>query len=207
MTDTEPDEPTSDVESDDRPGSDIPDWEDEYVDRVSDRLQFNYDLKKDERVRSESFTLYGQLSLLSQKEFFHPALSYGHHESIEHLFVRRADSVSVADLERLVSLGHDLADEWIEANEEHYSTEFTFVVLAPTIPDDVRAFVVDFRDRTLLKYGYFGHYEINLVVVAPDREKLVSSREADVREAFELWESIEQKEPGLLQLISRRLQI
>lgn len=186
---------------------DVPDWDDEYVDRVSDRLMFNFDLEKDYRVRGEEFTLYGQLEVHSEKHFFHPALSFGHHDTREHLFVQRVEGATVADAERLVELGHDLADEWIEANEEHYSTEFTFVLVVPTISESLREFVTGFRDRTLLKYGYYGHYEVNLVAVAPEEDDAISSEEATVEEAFRLWEPIEKDEPGLLRLIARRFQI
>jgi hypothetical protein len=189
------------------PASDVPDWDDEYVDRVSDRLMYNFDLEKDRTVRGEAFTLYGQLVVHSEKHFFHPALSFGHHDQQEHLFVRRTDGASVGDAERLVELGHDLADEWIDADEEHYSTDFTFVLVAPTISDDLREFVADFRDRTMLKYGYYGHYEVNLVAVAPDEDDIVASQEATVEEAFRLWDPIEKDEPGLLRLIARRFQI
>jgi hypothetical protein len=175
--------------------SDVPDWDDEYIDRVSDRLLFNYDLERDHRIRGESFALYGALRMESQRQFFHPALSYGRHESTEHLFVRRADRPSVAELERLVAIGHDLAED-IETDEEHFSTEFTFVLVADQL-DDVREFVADFHDRTLLKYGYYGHYEVNLVVVAPESEELVASQNADVAEAFRLWEP-DETEQGLL---------
>jgi hypothetical protein len=191
--------------TDDAP--DIPDWDDEYVDRVSDRLMYNFDLAKDYRVRGEEFTLYGQLQVHSEKHFLHPSLSFGHHDTREHLFVRQTQPGTVADAERLVELGHELADEWITANEEHYSTEFTFVLVVPTIPDSLREFVTGFRDRTLLKYGYYGHYEVNLVAVAPEDDDIVSSEEATVEEAFRLWEPIEKAEPGLLRLLARRFQI
>lgn len=174
---------------------DVPDWDDEYIDRVGERLRFNFDLERDHRIRDESFTLYGALRMESQKQFFHPALSYGRHESIEHLFVRRTDRVSTADLELLVGLGHTLAAD-IEADEEHFSTDFTFVLVG-AYGDDVREFVADFHDRTLLKYGYYGHYELNLVVVTPETEDLVASRNADVAEAFRLWDANE-TDRGLL---------
>ncbi|PSQ13918.1 hypothetical protein BRC98_00940 [Halobacteriales archaeon QS_7_68_65] len=166
---------------------DVPDWDDEYIDRVSGRLQFNYDLERDRRVRGERFTLYGALHVESHKQFLHSSLSYGHHESGEHLFVRRTDRTGVGELERLVDLGHALADEWVEPNEERFSTDFTFAVVTDALDDDIRSFVEGFTDRTLLTYGYHGHYEINLVVVAPDRESLVASRNADVADAFRLW--------------------
>lgn len=182
---------------------DVPDWDDEYIDRVSDRLLFNYDLDRDRHVRGERFTLYGELHIESHKQFFHEALSYGHHESGEHLFVRRADRVDVAELERLVDLGHRLADEWIAPNEEHYSTEFTFAIATDTIDPDTRSFVEGFTDRTLLKYGYHGHYEINLVVVAPERKDIVASRNADIADAFGLWDDADSG--GLLERLVARV--
>ena len=186
---------------------DVPDWDDEYVDRVSDRLMFNYDLEKDYRVRGESFTLYGEMRLESQKQFLHRSINYANHESREHLFVRRADSVSRADLEALAELGHDLADEWIVANEEHYGTDFTFAVVAPEIPENVREFVAGFADRNLLKLGYYGHYEVNLLVAAPDDEAVVESGNADVAAAFRTWTDVpEAREPaGLLARLVDRL--
>lgn len=186
---------------------DVPDWEDEYLDRVSDRLLHNYDLEKDRVVEGERFTLYGRMELHSQKHFFHPALSFAHHESFEHLFVRRMDRVDVPALERFVDLGHRLAEDWIEPNEEHFCTEFTFVAVVPTITESVGDHVAGFRDRTMLKMGYNGHYEVNLLVVAPDEEELVASENADVAVAFRLWEQIEREEPGILGLIARRLQL
>ena len=185
----------------------IPEWDDDFLDRVADRLAFNYDLEKDYAVRGERFDLYGEMTIHSQKHFFHPALSFAHHDSYEHLFVRRVERVRSADLDRLIELGHELADEWIAADERHYSTDFTFVLVVDALDNAVRDRVEGFSDRTLLKFGYNGHYEINLVVVVPDDEVLVASENADVAQAFSLWEPIEREEPGLLDLIARRLQL
>jgi hypothetical protein len=184
---------------------DVPHWDDEYVDRVSDRLMFNYDLERDYRIDAESFDLYGRLEIHTQKKFFHPAITYGHHESYEHLFLRRDDAARVATLERLVALAADLADRWIEADEEHYATEFTFVVVVPEIPDDVREFVAGFTDRNMLKYGYNGYYETHLAVVAPEREDVVTSQRADVGDALTVWRPIDADAPGPLERLKRRL--
>lgn len=196
------DERTDDGTTDDRPT-----WDDEYLETVAGRLRHNYDLEADHRAVGESFPLYGRMELHSEKHFLHPALSFAHHESHEHLLVRRVERVGVSDLERLVDLGHDLAERRVDAHEEHYSTEFTFVVVAPEVPDDVRSFVADLDERHLLKYGFHGHYEVNLVVVAPDDRDLVASENADVEQAFRTWDEIEREEPGLLGLIARRLQL
>lgn len=185
---------------------DVPTWDDEYLNRVGDRLMFNYDLERDYRARGEPFDMYGSMRIRSQKEFFHPSLDYANHRSDEHLFARRVTSVTVRDLERLVELGHALADERVDADEEHFGTDFSFVLVAPEIPEDVREFVVDFRERQLLKLGYYGHYEITLGVVAPDREAAVASREADVVAAFALWDDVpERHDGGLVSRLLRRL--
>ncbi|WP_137288962.1 hypothetical protein [Natronorubrum halophilum] len=204
-------EPTTDGETADAASAGslerVPDWDDEYVDRVSDRLMHNYDLEKDYALEGERFTLYGRMALSSKKHFLHPALSLAEHESTEHLFVRRVDAVDDRTLDRFVELGERLADEWIDPDEEHFSTDFTFVAIAPAIPEAIRERVSGFDGRTLLKYGYHGHYEINLAIVSPDGEELVASENADIAAAFRLWEPIEKNEPGLLGLLSRRLQL
>ena len=199
----------SDAETPDpeRDAGDRPTWDDDYLETVAGRLHHNYDLEADYRVDGESFPMYGRMEIHSEKHFLHPALSFAHHESHEHLLVRRAERVTEADLRRLVDLGHALADEWVEPHEEHYSTEFTFVVVAPEIPDGVRSFVAALDERRLLKYGFHGHYEVNLVVAAPESRDLVASDEADVEEAFRTWTEIERQEPGLLDLLARRLQL
>jgi hypothetical protein len=181
----------------------VPEWDDEYLDRVADRLQVNYDLERDAVVRGERFPMTGRLEVHSQKQFLHPALSYGHHASHEHLFVGRIARPAVADLERLAALGHDLADEWVEADEEHFSTDFTFVVVAEECPDEAAAFAADYADRTLLKYGYYGHYEVNLAVVVPDEERLVASDGADTAEAFALWEPLSEERGLVGRLLDR----
>ena len=186
----------------------VPHWtEDPYFDRVSDRLMYNYTLERDHRLRGERWDLYGEMRVLNQKQFFHPALSFAHHESYEHLFVRRVDRVDTGTVGDLVALGHDLADDRVDPHEEHYSTEFTFALVAPAIPDAVREQVAGLDERTLLKYGFNGHYEVNVVVVAPSREEIVANEAADVTEAFTTWESIEREEPGLLGLLARRFQL
>jgi len=183
----------------------VPDWEDTYLDRVSDRLMHSYDLSKDETVGGERFDLVGHLEVENRKQFFHPALSYAEHDAREHVFARRVDAVSIPDLERLLDVGHDLAAEWIDADEQHYETAFTFVLVAPEIPADVREFVTDHGGRTLLKYGYFGRYEVNLVVVAPDDRETVASRHADVAAAFSLWEDVTpDRKKGLLERVVGR---
>jgi hypothetical protein len=185
----------------------IPDWDDEFVDRVSDRLMFNYDLEKDYTVEGRQFTLYGEMQVHHEKHFLHPALSFAHHDTFEHLFVRDGETVTPDDVESVVEFGHDLAEEWIEADEEHYATEFTFAFVVDRIPDDVRSVVSGFRDRTLLKKGFNGHYEIHLVAVAPDREAIVASETASLDEAFRVWEPIEEEEVTWLDLLRRRLQV
>jgi len=184
--------------------SDVPEWDDEYLDRVSDRLMFNYDLEQSSSVEGEQFEMYGRLHVESQKQLFHPALNYANYEAQEHLFVTRRDRVTTADLDRLVDLGHALAEEWITADEEHHGTEFTFVVVAPTVPDAVADYVSGFRDRTLLKYGYYGQYEVNLVVVAPDEERLVASEAASTAEALRLWEPVEDAKDGVFSRFAKR---
>ncbi len=186
---------------------DVPDWDDDYLDRVSGRLLFNYDLEKDVTAGGEAFSLYGEMRMENEKHFLHPGLSYANHESTEYVYARRADHVTVADVEALVELGHDLAEERIDPSPDHFSTEFVFVLVVDEIPDDVQEFVDGFRERTMLKYGYNGHYEIQFVVVAPDREAIVSSRDAHVEEAFRLWTPIEDEEPSWWDLVTRRLQI
>ena len=203
-------------DADDRPAADaragpkadypaVPDWDDEYLDRVSDRLMFNYDLDKNRRVGGATYPLYGEMRIESQKQFLHRSVNYANHDAAEHLFATRRDRVSVADLERAVERGHELAAEWIEPDETHYGTDFTFAFVVRDIPDDVREFVSGFRDRTLFKFGYYGHYEVNLVVVAPDREDAVASRNADVAQAFVLWEDISPGRSGLLARLLGRL--
>jgi hypothetical protein len=168
-----------------RPG--VPDWDDEYIDRVSDRLMYSYDLEKDRRVRGERFTLYGRIEVENRKQFLHPAISYGHHEKVGHLFVRRTDRVSVADLDRLADLGEELAGAWIDPDERHFETEFVFVVVANEVPDEVADRAVELESRTLLSYGYHGHYWLRFVVVAPEAETVAASPGADVAAAFRLW--------------------
>ena len=133
----------------DDPLADVPEWEDAYVNEVAGRLVHNYDLERNRTVEGESFDLYGQMELHSQKHILHPSISFAHHESHEHLFMRRVDGVSVAEIDRLVELGHDLADDWVEADEEHYSTDFTFVLVAPDVPENVADRIGAVDERTL----------------------------------------------------------
>jgi len=182
----------------------VPDYEDEYFDRVSDRLMYSYDLDRDVVVHGERFEFAGEMRMRNQKQFFHPALSYADHDIMEHLFARRVGTPTVGELERLVDLGHTLADERITPNEEHYGTDVTFVLVADRIPDEVAEFVDGFRDRTLLKFGYYGHYEVNLIVVAPDEEAIVDSEAAGVTGAFRMWEPVEKPDEGVLSRFARR---
>ena len=183
----------------------VPDWPDDpYLDRVSDRLLHSYDLEKGVDRGGHRWDLYGELRMVNQKQFVHPALSYADHRSEEYLFARRVGRPTVDELEALVDLGHEVADERVTGNEEHYRTDVTFVLVADAVPDSVREFVDGFRDRTLLKFGYYGHYEVNLVVVAPERRTAVASEAADAAQAFALWEDLDDPDPGLLERIARR---
>jgi hypothetical protein len=182
----------------------VPDYDDEYLDRVSDRLLYSYDLDRDVVVEGERFALAAEMRMRSQKQFLHPALSYADHETNEYLFARRVDRPTVAELERLVALGHAIADERVEGDEEHYGTDVTFVVVAETIPAAVADFVDGFRDRTLLAFGYYGHYDVNLIVVAPDTERIVDSEAATVTDAFRLWEPVEPPEEGFFSRLAKR---
>ncbi|GAB7009789.1 hypothetical protein [Halorubrum trueperi] len=182
----------------------VPDYDDEYLDRVSDRLMYSYDLDADVVVDGERFELYAEMRMRNQKQFLHPALSYADHEMMEYLFARRVSTPTVGELERLVAFAHDVADERVEANEQHFGTDVTVVLVADRLPDDVADFVEGFRDRTLLKLGYYGHYEVNVVVVAPDEERLVASEAADIAGAFRLWERVERPDEGFFSRFAKR---
>jgi hypothetical protein len=182
----------------------VPDYDDEYLDRVSDRLMYSYDLDADVVVDGERFDLTAEMRMRNQKQFLHPALSYADHDVMEHLFARRVADPTVAELERLVEFAHGVADERVEGNEQHYGTDVTVVLVADRISDPVAEFVDGFRDRTLLKFGYYGHYEVNLVVVAPDAERLVASEAASSAEALRLWEPVEEPEDGLFSRFAKR---
>lgn len=192
---------------DEPPEEQYPDWDDEYFEQVAGRLVYHYDLEKGYTVQGERFPMYGEMVIENKKHFLHPSIEIGNHQSYEHVFVRQNDRVTERDLDRLVELGHSIADEWIDPSEEHYSTEFTFVTVTSEIPDEIRSEVTGRDERTLLKYGYNGHYEVNLVVVSPETNDLVANDAADVEEAFQTWEPIETEETGLLGLIARRFQL
>lgn len=185
----------------------VPDWDDGYVDRVADGLMHSYDLERDTRVRGESFNLYGQLHIKHQKQFLHSAINYANHGSDEHLFARREQRITRDDLASITDLGHALADseEWVERDETHFSTDFTFVLIGHEITDEAREFISGFRDRTLIKFGYYGHYEVNLVAVAPEDQDIVTSKNADVGTAFALWSEPDPKSNGLLDRLMRRI--
>ena len=182
----------------------VPDYDDEYLDRVSDRLMYSYDLDADVVVDGERFDLTAEMRMRNQKQFLHPALSYADHDVMEHLFARRVADPTVAELERLVEFAHGVADERVEGNEQHYGTDVTVVLVADRISDPVAEFVDGFRDRTLLKFGYYGHYEVNLVVVAPDAERLVASEAASSAEALRLWEPVEEPDDGIFSRFAKR---
>ena len=61
--------------------SDVPDWEGEYIDRVSDRLRHNYDLEREVTVHGEPFGMAGEMCLESETHVFHPSLTYTNHEA------------------------------------------------------------------------------------------------------------------------------
>lgn len=185
----------------------VPDWEDEYLDRVSDRIMHNYDLEKDVTINGERFDLGGEMRIESEKHFFHPALNYANHESREYLYARRQDAISVPDLEELVSVAHDVAEDRVEHTDTHFSTDVTLAIIVPKIDPAVEEFVESYSDRNLLRFGFNGHYEINLLVSAPERKSIVASENADVWEAFRTWEPIEKEDPGLFKMITRRMQI
>ncbi|MFP9192967.1 hypothetical protein ACLI4Q_15105 [Natrialbaceae archaeon A-CW1-1] len=199
----EPDAPEADDLPDDL-WAEVPEWDDEYLDRVAHRLIYSYDLEKDYRLEGERWDLYGEMRVVTQKQFFHPALSYADHEAEEYLFARRAPRPTVRDFERLVDLGHEVADEQIVADEEHFGTDVSFVLVADELTDDVREYVSGFRDRTLLKFGYYGHYDVNLAVVVPADEDHVASEAADVAEAFTLWADVTTPEEGVLSRFAKR---
>ena len=182
----------------------VPEWDDQYLSSVAERLLYNYDLEQEYRAAGRRWTLYGAFRAKTQKQFFHPALSYADHETEEHLLVERTDQPTVRMVETLVDDGHDLADSWIDPDEEHYGTDITFVVIADSIPESVADYVSGFRDRTLLKFGYYGHYEINLVVVAPDKQTCIASQTADVAAAFRLWDDVSESDDGLLSRVAKR---
>jgi hypothetical protein len=182
----------------------VPDYDDEYLDRVSDRLMYSYDLDRDAVVDGERFDMTAEMRVRNQKQFLHPALSYADHDLMEFVFARRVATPSVDAVERLVEFAHGVADERIDAHEEHYGTDVTVVLVADRIPDDVTEFVDGFRDRTLLKFGYYGHYEVNLVVVAPDRQELVASENADTAAAFRLWERVDSPDEGFFSRFAKR---
>jgi hypothetical protein len=182
----------------------VPDYDDEYLDRVSDRLMYSYDLDRDVVVDGERFDMTAEMRVRNQKQFLHPALSYADHDMMEYVFVRRVATPNVGELERLVEFAHAVADERVDAHEEHYGTDVTVVFVADRIPDAVADFVSGFRDRTLLKFGYYGHYEVNLVVVAPDRESLVASETADTAAAFRLWERVDPPDEGIFSRFAKR---
>jgi len=182
----------------------LPEFDDEYIDRVAHRLVHHYDIEKEYRLDGRCWDLYAEMRVISQKQLLHPALSYADHETEEFVFLRREPRPTVSTLEQLVEHGHEIADERIVADEEHFETEISFVLLAEELSEDVREFVSGFRDRTLLRFGYYGHYEINLVVVVPDEQTAVASTVADIADGVTLWET-ERDDDGVLSRVVRRL--
>lgn len=191
------DESTDGEVGSDRP-AEVPVWDDEYLDAVALRLLHHYDLQREYTVDGEQFELYGHLEVKHERHAIHPSLTFAHHRTEEHLFVTRTSDLSTAELQRLETLGEQIADEWIDADENHYCTDITFAVVTELLPTEVQEYIDGYRNRTLLRKGYYGHYEINLIAVSPDREETVASQEADAEQAFRVWEPVVTETPGRL---------
>ncbi|WP_247730803.1 hypothetical protein [Halovivax limisalsi] len=176
----------------------LPRWDDEYLNRVARRLAPHYDLERDYAVDGERFPMYGELRIQHQRHVLHPSVTFAEHRTQEHVFVCEIDRPTVGDLTALGALGDRLAADRVDADEDHYSTDFTFAIVADAIADDVADFVEGYSNRTLLRGGLRGHTEVNLIAVVPDAETSVASASADVEQAFRVWESIDPDEPGLL---------
>lgn len=183
-----------------------PEWDDPYLEEVAKRVTYHYDLEKDRDLDGTVYDMYGLVQVESRTHIFHPLLNYGNHYSYEHFFAKRRRFISVSDLERQVELGHDLASRWIVPDEEHHNTDFTFITIVEEIPDDVRQFVESYQERNLLKLGFHGHYEINLIVVAPETESIAASGSADLHRAFATWQDVENPEtPGFFGRVLRSI--
>lgn len=188
----------------DTPGH-IPELTDPYLETVGQRLVHNYDLESDYTVNGEQFDLYGYLEVHNKRQVLHPALSVGHHEAREHVFLKRTETLSEADLDRVIELGHALAEEWITADEEHYSTEFIFAFVTTSLAAPVSNRIEELDERTLLKFGYHGHYDIHIAAVDPTQQHLVSNAAFDLTEALRTWDPVSGTDPGLVTRLVRRL--
>jgi len=71
------------------------------------------------------------MRIRSLKAFSHPSLDYDNHHSDKHQFARRVDPVTARDSERLVEPSHFLADDPVDADEEHFGADFPFVLVGP----------------------------------------------------------------------------
>ncbi len=159
-----------------------------YLDRVLDRLRHSYDLTADRTVDGRTFDWYGLCRVEHQKSFLHPSISYGDHSSLDHLFVQQRDGVEQSDLTELAELAHSIASDWIAPSPTHYETSFTFAVLVPELSPEVDSFVSEFTDRTLLRYGLHGRYDVAFIVVAPSDTQIAASPRAEVARAFSFSE-------------------
>ena len=194
MTETDTDgTPTGDS----RPEG-VPVWDDEYLDAVAGRLFNHYDLEREYTVAGERFPLYGELRVRHERHALHPSLTFAHHESREHVFVTELPEPTGADIDRLEAVGEQLRDDWIVPDETHHGTEFTFVIVADTLSPTVRDRIADYSNRTLIKFGYHGHYEISFLGVVPEQHTSVASPAADIEQAFRVWEPITRTEPSRL---------
>ncbi|WP_330630960.1 hypothetical protein [Halocatena halophila] len=159
-----------------------------YLERVLDRLRHSYDLTADRTVDGRTFDWYGHCRIEHQKSFLHPSISYGDHASLDHLFVQRRDGVEQSDLTEFAEVAHSIASDWIDPSPTHYETSFTFAVLVPELSPTVESFVSEFTDRTLLRYGLHGRYDVAFVVAAPSDQQMAASPEAEVARAFSFTE-------------------
>lgn len=174
---------------DDPSESEFPEWERDYLNRLAGRIVHSYDLEKNKHIRGFDFTLYASFEAQRHKQLFHPAISYAEHNLYEYLFVNEYDTVTIETVDQLIDLGHELADDWIDADDDHYATEFSFGLIVPSIPDDIRQYVSRIDERTMLRYGFDGHYDIHIIVVAPEEQSIVATDRAEIQAAFIEWDT------------------
>lgn len=161
---------------------------DEYIDIISEKLTYNYNVEKEKDLNGTMFDLHAICNVNNSKFIGSKKIVVYAYDNNSYIYVKNFKTLSIEDVRNVLDANAEKLLTSTQVDSEHMSTHYTIVfVTESSLPSELKNFIKKYRKQKSYAFGFKGWSSIGVVLVSLGENEIVYNK--DARKIYKAFKS------------------
>ncbi|MFV0499677.1 MAG: hypothetical protein ACK5NF_06595 [Bacilli bacterium] len=150
-----------------------------YIDDVSERLSFYYDIKSDQIINNTFFDLYAVSNVQNSKYMGSKKVVVYAYNNNSYIYIKKEKVITIDSIVEVLDKNVEILLNQSRDDDNHMSTHYTFVFVSDTtIDNETIKFVKKYRKQKSYSFGLNGWSSIGIILISLNNNTVINNKDA-----------------------------